>query len=76
MKLVNETGQEVFYGISCANSGDCGTIPVDGIADLPFYDNQTDVQVSFVPTQPQTAFSITVPDSGTGQQVEIAVLAE
>lgn len=76
MKLVNETGQDVFYGITCANSGDCGTILVDGIADLPYYDNQTDVVVSFVPTSPQTAFSITVPDSGTDQQVEMAVVAE
>lgn len=76
MQLVNETGQEVFYGISCANSGDCGTIAVDGVADLPYYDNQTDVVVSFVPTGGQTAFSITVENSGTGQQVEMAVKAE
>ena len=76
MKLVNETGQEVFYSISSANSGDCGTIAVDGIADLPYYDNQTNVNIDFVPTSGQTAFTITVENSGTGQQVEMAVISE
>ena len=76
MKLVNETGQEVFYGISYAGAGDCGTIPVDGIADLPFYDNQQNVQVSFVPVSPAESFSITVENTKPGQQIEMTVVAE
>jgi hypothetical protein len=75
MKIVNETGQEVFYGISGGGSADCGTIAVDGFVDLPFYDNQAEVKVSV--THPvDRIFTITVPSSGTGEQVEMAVLAE
>ena len=76
MTLVNETGQEVFYSISCANSGDCGTIEVDGVADLPYYDNQSNVVVNFVPTGNLSAFSMTIEDSGTDEQVQMLVVAE
>ena len=76
MTLVNETGQEVFYSISCANSGDCGTIEVDGVADLPYYDNQTNVVINFVPAGQQTNFTMTVEDSGTDEQVQMLVVAE
>lgn len=75
MRIVNETGQEVFYGISGGGSADCGTIDVDGYVDLPFYDNQPVVNVS-VTHSPDYTFTITVPSSGTGEQVEMAVLAE
>ncbi len=76
MKLVNETGQEVWYDISYPGSGDCGSIPVDGIADWPSYDNQTNVTVSFMPMPPAESFVITAEDTGTDQQIEMAVIAE
>lgn len=75
MTLVNETGQPVFYSISCANSADCGTIDVDGVADLPYYDNQTNVQIDFVPAS-GNSFVINLDQTKTGEQVEMAVIAE
>jgi hypothetical protein len=75
MTLVNETGQAVFYWISAGNSADCGNIDVDAIADLPGYDNQDNVVVSFLPAAQGTTFSTTVPATGTGMQVEMALLA-
>ena len=76
MRIVNETGQEVFYGISCANSSDCGTIDVDGYVDLPSYDNQTDVSVSVTAAGGNQVFALVLPETGTGQQVEMAVVVE
>jgi hypothetical protein len=76
MKLINETGQDVYYSISFPGSGDCGTIATDGVVDLPYYDNQQNVVVSFFPTGSTTSFGITVDNSGTGQQVEMLVVAE
>ena len=74
MRIVNETGQEVFYGISYPGAGDCGTIPVDGFVDLPFYDNQPVVYVSV--THPvDDIFTITIPATSEGEQVEMALLA-
>lgn len=70
MKLVNETEQLVQYSISSASSADCGQIPVKGLVDLPFYDNQTNVKVSFYPTQ-GTSFKIDVAKTVTGEQVEM-----
>lgn len=75
MTLVNETGQALYYWITSAASTDCGNIDVDGIADWPGYDNQTDVVVNFLPAQNNTNFSVTVPDTGTGMQVEMALVA-
>ena len=75
MTLVNETGQPVFYWISCENSADCGHIDVDGVADLPGYDNQTNVKVDFTPVS-QSYFVITLDQTLTGEQVEMAVIAE
>ncbi len=75
MTLVNETGQAVYYWISTPNSGDCGKIDVDGIADWPGYDNQANVVVNFLPLQNGTNFSVTVPSTGTGMQVEMALVA-
>lgn len=75
MRIVNETGQEVFYGISYPGTGDCGTIAVDGYVDLPGYDNQPVVYVSV--THPgDNIFSITIPATTTGEQLEMALVAE
>jgi hypothetical protein len=74
MQLVNESGQKVYYWISSASSGDCGEIDVDGLADLPAYDNQTNVTVSF--NTDQGAFIINCDTTGTGGQVEMALVVE
>ena len=77
MKLVNETAQDVSYWINCDAVGiNCGDIPVDGVADLPAYDNQINVLVSFKPGGGALGFSINVDTTKTGQQVEMALLAE
>jgi hypothetical protein len=77
MKLVNETGQDVSYWINCDAVGpNCGDIPAEGLVDLPEYDNQLSVLVSFKPGGGALAFSIDVPTTKTGQQVEMALLAE
>ncbi len=73
MLLVNETGIAVSYTISAAGMGDCGTIQPNGLADLPGYDNLTNVQVSFLPAS-QPEFSVTIPTTQTGNQVEMALL--
>jgi hypothetical protein len=75
LKLVNETQQEVAYNISTANMADCGTIEVDGIADVSGYDDQVNVTVTFSPVSGE-AFQITVDDTHTGEQVEMAVVFE
>jgi hypothetical protein len=75
MKLVNETQQQVFFSISCEGMADCGTIDRDNIADMPAYDNQTNVKVSFSTTNSE-AFQITVDDTAQGEQVEMALVAE
>jgi len=76
MTLVNETNQSVEYWITCDGGGpDCGTIEVDGVVELPNYDNQTDVRVSFKPYGTD-AFSIEIANTGDDQQVELAVVAE
>jgi hypothetical protein len=76
MRLVNETQQQVFYSISATGMGDCGTIDVDGVADLPGWDNQTNVTVQFSPVGDPQSFQINVDDTHTGEQVEMAVVAE
>lgn len=76
MRLVNETGQEVYYNISTADMGNCGNIGVDGVVDLPAYDNQTNVAVSFQSTSTDGIFIINCANSGTGEQVEMALVAE
>ncbi len=75
MRLINETQQEVFYGIACANMGDCGTLGPNDYVDLPAYDNQTNVTVSFAPTGNPQSFQITVDDTHTGEQAEMALVA-
>jgi hypothetical protein len=76
MKLVNETGQQVAYWIQTGTNAECGTIDVDGIADHPEFDNQTDVYVGFNTTGTQQSFSITCAETGEGEQVEMALIAE
>ena len=76
MTLVNETGTAVYYWISTSSMGDCGEIDVDGIADLPGYDNQQNVTVSFLPNNGQPNFDINCGTTQTGEQVEIALVAE
>jgi len=76
MTLVNESGQEVFYSIQTTSMADCGTIDVDGLVDLPAYDNQTNVAVSFQSTSNDGIFIINCANSGTGEQVEMALVAE
>lgn len=77
MKLINETGQQVAYWISSPSGGsECGDIDVDGIADHPDFDNQANVYVGFKPSGTQEAFEITCANTGKGQQVQIALIAE
>jgi hypothetical protein len=75
MKLINETQQQVTYFISDSSSTNCGTIEVDGIADLPQWDNRTNVKVTFMPAS-GSYFVITCDQTGTGEQVEMLVVAE
>lgn len=76
MTLVNETGQTVAYWIQSSSNAECGQIPPDGIADHPEFDNQTNVYVGFNTPGGTSGFSITCASTGTGQQVEMALLAE
>jgi hypothetical protein len=80
MKLFNNTKNDVFYGISAANSADCGSINAGDTTDLPFYDNQTSVQVNFsaLPASPDSAspFTVNIPSSGTGMAVTIGLYSE
>jgi peroxiredoxin len=75
MVLVNETGQTVSYTISAAGMADCGTIAVNGLVDMPGYDNQTNVQVSFLPAG-NSSFTVKIPQTQAGNQVEMALLVK
>ncbi len=75
MLLVNETGVPVQYWVSSAGMADCGSIAVDGVANLPGYDNQTNVTVEFLPSAGGGDFEVTIPQSQTGNQVEMALVA-
>ncbi len=75
MKLVNETTVAVNYWISSSGMGDCGQIDVDGVADLPAYDNQQNVTVEFLPVGGGD-FSTTWESTKTGEQTELALVAE
>jgi hypothetical protein len=76
MTLVNETGQPVDYWIQTGNQADCGSLAVDGLIDLPNYDNQKNVYVGFNTQGTEVPFSIVCGNSGTGQQVEMALVVE
>lgn len=70
MLLVNETNVSVSYTIMSATSSDSGTIPVNGVADLPAWDNQSGVTVYFTPFGPPE-FTVTIPATQTGNEVEM-----
>lgn len=76
MKLVNETGVAVNYWITSDSGADCGQIAVDGLADLPAYDNQRNVTVEFIPADGTADFSTTWDSTKSGQQTEIALVAK
>ena len=75
MKLVNETNVAVNYTISSPGMGDCGQIDVDGLVDLPSYDNLQNVTVAFWPVDGGD-FSTTWDSTQTDQQTEITLVAE
>ena len=76
MTLVNETGQPVDYWIQTGSHSDCGSLAVDGLIDLPKYDNQKNVYVGFNTQGTEVPFSIVCGSTGTGQQVEMALVVE
>ena len=76
MTLVNETGVGVSYWIASGNQVDCGEIAVDGTVELPQYDNQQNVKVQFIPLSGISFFQVVWPTTQTGEQTEIALVAE
>ena len=79
MLLNNNTPQQLFYSIGAANSADCGTIDAGDSASLPYYDNQSNVSVSFFvqTSNPNPApFVIDIPATGTGKAVTIGFYVE
>jgi hypothetical protein len=76
MTLVNETGQPVDYWIQTGNQADCGSLAVDGLIDLPQYDNQKNVYVGFNTQGTEVPFSIVCGNTAPGQQVEMALVVE
>lgn len=76
MTLVNETGQPVNYWIQTGNQSDCGSLDVDGLVDLPAYDNKPNVYVGFNSSGTQQPFTIVCDNTGTGQQVEMALVVD
>ena len=80
MRLMNNTENEIFYGISAANSADCGTIDAQQSTDLPYYDNQESVTVSFsaLPASPEQAspFVVNIPETNEGMAVTIGIYSE
>jgi len=74
--LVNETQQEVSYYISTEGvQSVSGTLEANGMADLPAFDNQSNVGVQFTPVDGE-AFQIKIDDTRSGEQVEMAVVVE
>ena len=76
MTLVNETGQPVDYWIKTGSHADCGSLAVDGLIDLPKYDNQKNVYVGFNTQGKEVPFTINCGNTQTGQQVEMALIVE
>ena len=74
MKLVNQTNVAVNYFITSAGAGDCGTIPVNGIVDLPYYDSQQNVVVEFLPAG-GASFSTNWNTTQTDQQTRLTLVA-
>jgi hypothetical protein len=76
MILVNETNQQLDYWIQTGSQADCGSLAVNGLVDLPGYDNQKNVYVGFNTSGTQSPFTIVCNNTGTGQQVEMALVVE
>jgi hypothetical protein len=76
MTLVNETGQPVDYWIQVGHQSDCGSLDVNGLVELPKYDNQKNVYVGFNTQGTEVPFRIVCGNTGTGQQVEMALVVE
>jgi len=79
MLLANNTPQQLFYSIGTASSADCGSINAGDAADLPYYDNQTNVQVGFSVNSSNpnpTPFTIVIPSTGTGKAVTLGLYVE
>lgn len=76
MQLYNNTSNEIYYGISTDSGGDCGNIAAGDTADLPAYDNQTNVVVKFTATPVASPFSVTIDNTGTGKVVTIGLYHE
>ena len=76
MKLVNETGQRVAYWISSSSNSECGEIDIGGLVDHPSFDNQTNVYVAFNTSGGTSGFTILCDETGTGEQVEMALLTD
>ena len=76
MTLVNETGQKVAYWIQNDVQGVLsGEIAIDGYVECPDFDNQNNVYVSFNGTG-GSQLEITCTNTGTDQQVEMALVVE
>ena len=76
MTLVNETGQKVAYWVQNQIQGvESGEIDIDGYVELPDFDNQENVYVSFNATG-GSELAMNCTDTGTGQEVEICLVAE
>ncbi|HEY0407201.1 MAG TPA: hypothetical protein VGC89_15825 [Pyrinomonadaceae bacterium] len=75
MKLVNETNVAVSYWITASGAGDCGTIAVNGMVDLPGYDKLQNVTVEFLPVGGAVGFSTIWNATQTGQQTELTLVA-
>jgi hypothetical protein len=77
MKLVNETNVAVNYWITASNGqAECGEIAVDGLADLPGYDNLQNVVVEFLPVGDVAYFATTWDATQTDEQTQILLVAE
>jgi hypothetical protein len=76
MTLVNETGVPVTFWVGSADGlTGTGQIDVDGIADLPDFDNQQTVEVKFWPAE-GNGFTTTWSATQTDEQTEFALVAE
>lgn len=77
MDIFNNTPNEANYGISFPGSGDCGTIAAGDTVSLPYYDNQTDVNVKLCASPNVPApFDVTVNNTGTGKVVTVGLFFE
>lgn len=74
MTLVNETGQPVDYWIQTGNQADCGSLDVNGLIELPKYDNQKNVYVGFNTQGTEVPFSVVCGETKHDEQVEMALI--